>query len=103
MNMLVIRVNLTTSSKSDQWPKQAPHPMNMLVIRVNLTTSSKSDQWPKQAPHPMNMLVIRVNLINHFTKLFLSLIKSPNGHGSKLQLELTQLSMLVIIWVKLVT
>ncbi len=35
-------------------------------IAIVITASSKSYEWPKQAPHPMNMLVIRVNLIDHY-------------------------------------
>ncbi len=39
-------------------------------IAIVITASSKSDEWPKQAPHPMNMLVIRVNLIDHYRSYY---------------------------------
>jgi hypothetical protein len=41
-------------------------------VAIVITTSSKSDQWPKQAPHPMNMLIIRVNLIDHYVAIFIT-------------------------------
>jgi hypothetical protein len=41
-------------------------------IAIVITVTSKSDEWPKQAPHPMNMLVIRVNLINHYVAIIIT-------------------------------